>query len=183
MARENNRRDRDETPEFADRLVAINRVSKTVKGGKRFGFAALVALLSLIHPLHSEVVNNVKSRDELLCLSFGLGAIIQLLKYLDTRKWWNFLSALLLVLCALLCKKTGIVFIPIALLTAVYVRRINWKHFFIFIGSLVFAFVAFKLIKSGFIDKAVSREMQFFENPLYFSDSIMDRIPMYFYSI
>ena len=44
MARENNRRDRDETPEFADRLVAINRVSKTVKGGKRFSFAALVVV-------------------------------------------------------------------------------------------------------------------------------------------
>ena len=39
-----NRRDRDETPEFSDRLVAINRVSKTVKGGKRFGFAALVVV-------------------------------------------------------------------------------------------------------------------------------------------
>ena len=34
---------RDDT-EFADRLVAINRVSKTVKGGKRFGFAALVVV-------------------------------------------------------------------------------------------------------------------------------------------
>ena len=48
MAREdnrrNNRRDRDETPEFQDRLVAINRVSKTVKGGKRFGFDALVVV-------------------------------------------------------------------------------------------------------------------------------------------
>jgi small subunit ribosomal protein S5 len=48
MARDPNRRggrrDRDETPEFADRLVAINRVSKTVKGGKRFGFAALVVV-------------------------------------------------------------------------------------------------------------------------------------------
>jgi small subunit ribosomal protein S5 len=49
MAREPNerrgdRRERDETPEFADRLVAINRVSKTVKGGKRFGFAALVVV-------------------------------------------------------------------------------------------------------------------------------------------
>ena len=45
--RENRRgkgRDREETPEFADRLVAINRVSKTVKGGKRFGFAALVVV-------------------------------------------------------------------------------------------------------------------------------------------
>ena len=47
MARDSNKkgRNRDEAaPEFADRLVAINRVSKTVKGGKRFGFAALVVV-------------------------------------------------------------------------------------------------------------------------------------------
>jgi small subunit ribosomal protein S5 len=54
MAERDNRRDNrggdrrdnrpEETPEFADRLVAINRVSKTVKGGKRFGFAALVVV-------------------------------------------------------------------------------------------------------------------------------------------
>ncbi len=44
MAREDNRRAREEAPEFQDRLVAINRVSKTVKGGKRFGFAALVVV-------------------------------------------------------------------------------------------------------------------------------------------
>ena len=34
----------EEAPEFADRLVAINRVSKTTKGGKNFGFAALVVV-------------------------------------------------------------------------------------------------------------------------------------------
>ena len=49
MARDDNRgggrrNQREEAPEFADRLVAINRVSKTVKGGKRFGFAALVVV-------------------------------------------------------------------------------------------------------------------------------------------
>ncbi|RYH04385.1 30S ribosomal protein S5 [Salipiger sp. IMCC34102] len=48
MAERDNRggrgRREEQTPEFADRLVAINRVSKTVKGGKRFGFAALVVV-------------------------------------------------------------------------------------------------------------------------------------------
>jgi small subunit ribosomal protein S5 len=39
-----NRGERDERDEFVDKLVAINRVAKVVKGGKNFGFAALVVV-------------------------------------------------------------------------------------------------------------------------------------------
>ena len=42
--RRDNRRERDEGPEMIEKLVSLNRVSKTVKGGRVMKFAALMVV-------------------------------------------------------------------------------------------------------------------------------------------
>ncbi|MBL7927987.1 MAG: tetratricopeptide repeat protein [Bacteroidia bacterium] len=74
-------------------------------------FAA--ALLFAVHPLHTEVVANIKSRDELLCLLFSLLAMISALKYVEWKKvLWMAASAFCFLL-ALLSKENAIAMMAI----------------------------------------------------------------------
>jgi tetratricopeptide (TPR) repeat protein len=73
---------------IATAFLFLTRVSRTSVA------APLVAtLLFLVHPIHTEVVNNIKSADEMLCLEFFLLSAIAWLQFADTANGrWRVVS-------------------------------------------------------------------------------------------
>ncbi len=68
----------------------------------------LVALLWVFHPLHTEVVANIKSRDEILSFLFGITSLYGLMKYQDTGKIKFMLASCFSFLIALLSKENSV---------------------------------------------------------------------------
>jgi tetratricopeptide (TPR) repeat protein len=67
----------------------------------------IAALLFTVHPLHTEVVANIKSRDEILSLLFMLLSLAVLLR--DTAiSWWHSVLSGGLFFVALLSKESGV---------------------------------------------------------------------------
>lgn len=80
--------------------------------------AFLVSFLFLIHPLHTEVVANVKSRDEILSFLFIILTFISAFRYRENNKKSTLFSSLVFYFLALLSKEyaiTMVVLIPMLL--------------------------------------------------------------------
>jgi hypothetical protein len=65
----------------------------------------IVALFFALHPIHVEVVANVKSRDTMLGLAGFLLAACFFMKFIDSKKWYWFLVSLLAYLTGLFSKE------------------------------------------------------------------------------
>ena len=80
-------------------------------GKKKTGVAFIAALLFALHPIHTEVVANIKSRDELLCFFFAFFSLNVFAKYADHGKIKHLLLGCLLFFLSFLSKETVISFL------------------------------------------------------------------------
>jgi hypothetical protein len=76
-------------------------------------FPFTCTLLYAAHPIHTEVVNNIKSADELLCFLLAILASLSALKYVKQSSPWSLISIAVAFFMAVLSKETGIVFVVI----------------------------------------------------------------------
>jgi tetratricopeptide (TPR) repeat protein len=74
----------------------------------------VVTLLFVVHPLHTEVVANIKSRDEILALGFGLISLMAYGTALQKGKPWLYGLSLVAMVIAFLCKESAVTLVGVA---------------------------------------------------------------------
>ncbi len=88
----------------------------------------LTSLFFMAHPVHTEVVANIKSRDEILAFLFCLGAIHFLWNYLKTNKLGAIVAALGMYALALFSKESVITFLAVFPLLIYFFTKKSWAE-------------------------------------------------------
>lgn len=88
--------------------------------GYHWLWAAGAVLLFTVHPLHTEVVANIKSRDEILNVFFSISALYGWVRWLDNPAPRWILASLGCYFLALLSKESAVTLLPVFPLAAWY---------------------------------------------------------------
>ena len=85
--------------------------------------ALAISLVFAAHPIHTEVVANIKSRDEILAFLFGVLALITFIKFKESKhvKWLY--TSIVIYFMAVLSKESAILFIGIFPFIAYYLSE------------------------------------------------------------
>ncbi len=81
------------------------------------GLPFVAALLFVAHPVHSEVVANVKGRDEILALLLALATLYCSLRYLASKSFGWVAGSVICFFLALLAKENALTFLAVIPLT------------------------------------------------------------------
>lgn len=104
--------------------------------GQRTAVAFIAAVIFAAHPIHTEVVANIKSRDEILCFLFAFWSLNFFMTYMNTGKMSKLVLGVLTLYISYISKETVITFIPvIALLFFVYNKVDNKRAVAIMVGT------------------------------------------------
>jgi tetratricopeptide (TPR) repeat protein len=97
-------------------------------------FAA--TLLFVVHPIHTEVVANIKGLDEILSLLGSLLAMWYVLKFIESKQVFNILLSFVFFTAAMFAKEVAITFIAIIPLSIYFFVDCNKKGKQIIITSI-----------------------------------------------
>lgn len=138
---------------FTADVLLLFLLLSTLFGAEKTTMRFIAALLFTLLPIHTEVVANIKSQDELLSFFFSFLSLLVLMKYADSGKIGALLGGLLLLFLALLSKESASVFLGInAVLFLEFYNKKKLRTASILLGTAVvvglFIFIRFRVLNA-----------------------------------
>lgn len=123
--------------------ILLERLFKEYKSDQWYlSIPFIASILFLAHPIHTEVVANLKGRDEILSLLGALLAMFFCIKYIDKQKKYFIILSFVSFLFALFSKEVAVTFLAIIPLSIYFLIEKKPQRKFIIISSITL-FLAF----------------------------------------
>lgn len=136
-----------------------------------------ISVLFVLHPIHTEVVANIKGRDELLHAIFLIVSFIAAFNYYDFKSKKYLSIALLAFFLALLCKETAVTYIVLLPLSIWFFRAVNLKELVRVILPFAGVLIAYFLLRNAVLDTVTFEDkMTVINNSLAAADTLAERI-------
>ena len=107
----------------------------------------IAAVLFAVHPLHTEVVANIKGRDDIFALLGSIGSAWFALKYFDYRKPLDLLWSGLLFFFGIMSKENTITFLAIIPMTFYFFRKPKISDYALTLAPAIIATIGFMILR------------------------------------
>ncbi len=138
--------------------------------GKKIVVAFISSLIFAVHPVHTEVVANIKSRDELMCFFFGLLSLNLFINYMKEGKMMQLLLGTLMFYLSVISKETVIAFVGIIPIIFFFYRNEDKKRAIYITAGTLLATVVFLGIRSSVLNaydaNQPAAQVEFIDNAL-----------------
>jgi protein O-mannosyl-transferase len=172
-------------------FVIFSRLTSNLNNTRWFlTFPFLLTVIFILHPIHTEVVANIKSRDELLALLFALLSLYFTVKYFDNYRFKFLCLSFVTFFLALLSKENAITFLAIIPLTVYFfvndVKENNRKKIlsYVFILlPLILSTALFLIIRNKIIGPFYPDSDKSIFNNYFVSCNLSQKYGVIFYSL
>ena len=134
-----------------------------------FSVPFVAAVLFIVHPLHIEVVGNVKGRDELFAFLGEMGGLYFTFKYLEQKRFRQLVYSFVCFFIGILSKESVLTFLAVVPLTAYFFSNASLSDKVKVTVPIVLASIIYMVIRVSVIGHVVGNVevTDIMNNPFY----------------
>lgn len=118
----------------------------------------IITLLYAAHPIHTEVIANIKGRDDIMALLFILLSLLFTLKYIDTKKIFHLGAVFLFFLLAMFSKESSLTMLAAIPLSIYFFRKASVKQYILVFLTLSVPAVIYLMMRQNVLSNYPSSD-------------------------